>query len=251
MRVARTALVLLSLLAAAPAFADVTVTIAVTMNGGPVAVNSTAVTSIKGLKSRTDSTVMNQDTSMFVDVEAKQQLMVNHQAREIAPFDVRVMLASAPVTLGEATVSFKPNGQTKEVLGRTCSGYAMESIVPMTVGGETLTMTVSGTAWVAGGGPGVEEFQAYSRAAAAAGLLTSPVSASNPQAGAFAEMQKALAAAGIPYEQEFKISVSGSGDVARMMSQMGAMTMSMKVTAISTDPIPDAKFVLPEGYTRK
>jgi hypothetical protein len=29
------------------------------------------------------------------------------------------------------------------------------------------------------------------------------------------------------------------------------MTMKMTVTAISTDPIPDEKFKIPEGYTKK
>ncbi len=28
------------------------------------------------------------------------------------------------------------------------------------------------------------------------------------------------------------------------------MTMVTKVTAITTDPIPDSKFALPEGYTK-
>ena len=36
-----------------------------------------------------------------------------------------------------------------------------------------------------------------------------------------------------------------------MMSQMGGMTITTKVTAISIDPIPDSKFALPEGYTKK
>jgi len=32
---------------------------------------------------------------------------------------------------------------------------------------------------------------------------------------------------------------------------MGGMALTTKVTAISTDPIPDSKFALPEGYTKK
>jgi hypothetical protein len=251
MRRCALALFVLVSLAAPAAFADVTVTMTVSMNAGQVSMESTAVTAIRKLKARTDTTVMNQSTSIFVDVEAKQQLMVNHQAREIAPFDLKAMMAAAPVALGEAAVSFKPTGQTKTVLGRSCAGYALEATVPITIGGESMTMTVSGTAWVAADGLGVEEFKVYSRAAAAAGLLSSPVAASAPQAGAFADMQKAAAEAGIPCEQEFRMSVSGSGEIARMMGQMGAMTMSMKVTAISTDPIPDSTFALPEGYTRK
>jgi hypothetical protein len=35
------------------------------------------------------------------------------------------------------------------------------------------------------------------------------------------------------------------------MSQMGGMTMTLTVTAVSSDPIADDVFALPAGYTKK
>ena len=66
-----------------------------------------------------------------------------------------------------------------------------------------------------------------------------------------AEVAKALADAGIAMEQEINVTMEGTGQMAQMMGQMGNMTMKMTVTAISTDPIPDEKFVVPAGYTKK
>ena len=47
------------------------------------------------------------------------------------------------------------------------------------------------------------------------------------------------------------MTMEGTGQMAQMMSQMGSMTFTTRVTAITTDPIPDSKFALPEGYTKK
>jgi hypothetical protein len=47
------------------------------------------------------------------------------------------------------------------------------------------------------------------------------------------------------------MTLEGTGQMAQMMSQMGGMTFTTKVTAITTDPIPDSKFALPEGYSKK
>jgi hypothetical protein len=43
----------------------------------------------------------------------------------------------------------------------------------------------------------------------------------------------------------------GTDQIGQMLSQLGSISLTVKVTAISTDPIPDSKFALPEGYTKK
>ena len=52
-------------------------------------------------------------------------------------------------------------------------------------------------------------------------------------------------------EQDQQMTMEGTGQMAQKMGQMGKMAVTMKVTSIATDPIPDAKFALPEGYTKK
>jgi hypothetical protein len=236
-------------LLASPAAADITVTMSLTI-GGPVPMDGTTVVYFKGAKGRTDVKMMGQDMSVFMDAAAKQQWLVNHVTKETGPVDVQKSMGQLPVDFGSGKVSVTPNGQTKEILGRVCQGFAVEMTLPMTLGGETVTMKMTGPMWVAKEGPGIAEYKAAQKAFADSGMAVSPL-AQGPQVKVMVELAKALADAGVMLEQEQAITIEGTGQMAQMMAQVGSMTTRMKVTAISTDPIPDEKFVLPESYVKK
>ena len=250
MKHATIAILVLLVCAASPASADLGMTMTLSMNAGGMAVNATMETRVKALKMRSDIKVMQQDMSIFFDAAAKQVFTVNHVTKEITNTDPSALAGNFPVTFGEAAVSMTPNGQTKEILGRACQGYAVEMTVPMTFGQESVTMRMAGTLWIADKGPGVEEYRAVSKAAADSGFSTSFMS-QGPQAKAMVEMQKAMADAGIPLAQEFQMTLEGTGQAAAAMAQVGNMTMATTVTALSTDPIADDVFALPAGYTKK
>jgi len=237
-------------LAAAPASADVTMKMTMSTSGGVVAMEMSTVTYIKGMKMRSDVKGMNQDMSMFVDVEAKQQVMINNVTKEVQ--DLGAAMAAMPVSLGEMTVSVKPSGETKTILGRTCAGFTLQVTVPMTMMDEVLTMNMSGVAWIAKDGPGVAEYQAFTKAAAAAGLMTNAASI-GPQAKGLAQMQATFAENGVPLEQDMQITITGSGQVAQMMAQTGAgnMRTTRTVTAISVEAIPAEMVVGPGGAIKK
>ncbi|MFO7695144.1 MAG: hypothetical protein R6V57_18825 [Vicinamibacterales bacterium] len=248
----RAVVAILGLLACSvsPASADLGMTMTMSMNAGGMSVNATMETRVKALKMRSDIKMMQQDMSIFFDTAAGQVFTVNHATREITSTDPSALAGDFPVAFGEAVVSMKPNGQTKELLGRTCQGYALEMTVPMSVGQEAITMRMSGTLWIADTGPGVEEYRAVSKAAADSGFSTSFM-AQGPQAKGMLEMQKAMADAGIPLAQELQMTLEGAGQAAAVMAQFGNMTMSTTVTALSTGPIADEVFSLPAGYTKK
>ncbi len=242
-------IVLLLVLAASTAFADVTVKMTMSISGGPTAMDMPMMVYVKGTKMRSDTQVMSQDMSILIDVATKEWLTIDHVAKQVGPFDPKGAMANLPFNFGDVTASVKPNGQTKEILGRTCSGFDVSMTIPMTMGGETITMILAGPAWIAKDGPGIAEYQAIQKKAAAAGMLASPV-AQGPQAKGMIEMQKAMSESGVPLLQELQMRVEGSGEMAQAMGQM-AMAMTMKVTEITTDPIPDEKFAIPAGYSRK
>ncbi len=239
------------LLAATPAFADVTVTMTVSINAGPVAGSGTVVTQVKGKKVRTDAKIMGQDITFLTDAATRQQLMLNNLTKEASTFDLEQMVAGLPFGFGEPTSSVKPLGQSKTILGRACQGFTVDVSVPMKVNGESVTMKMTGPVWVTKEGAGVAEFQAASKALADAGIMASPL-AQGPQAKGMMEVSKALAGAGVALEQELHVTMEGTGEMAKMLAQMGmSMTMTVTATAITTDPIPDAAFKVPEGYTKK
>ena len=232
------------------ASADLGMTMTMTMNAGGMAVNSEMQTRIKASKMRADVKMMQQDMTILFDSGAKQLLMINHATKEISSPDPGAIAGNLPVAFGDAAASMKPTGETKELLGRACLGYAIEMTVPMTVNADTITMRMSGTIWIADKGPGVEEYKALSRAAAESGFSTSFM-AQGPTMKGMVEMQKMMAEAGIPMSQEFRMSLEGTGQAAAMLSQMGNMVMTMTVTSLSTDAIADEVFAEPAGYTKK
>ena len=148
-------------------------------------------------------------------------------------------------------MSVTPNGQTKEILGRTCQGYTIDITIPVTIDGETITMRMVGPAWVAKDGAGVAEYKASQQGVHRRRHVHLDRWRRGRRARAMAAATKALADAGMVLEQELKMTMEGTGPMAQMMGQAAGATITMKVTAITTDPIPDAKFALPEGYTKK
>ena len=237
-------------LSAAAASADVTVTMSMSGAAGQIAISGTTTTSAKGTKLRVDTEMSGQSLTILSDSATKQQWKIDHGAKQIEPFSADAAMSALPVSFGDVKAAVTPNGQTKEILGRQCQGYTVEVTLPMTMAGETIVLKMSGPAWIAKDGAGVAEFRAAQKAFSDLGLSTSPM-AQGPQGKGLAEATRVLSEAGVVMEQENQMTMEGTGQMAQMMSQMGGMTLTTKVTAISTDSIPDAKFALPEGYTKK
>jgi hypothetical protein len=244
------------LLAAAPAWADVTVTAQVTGRGK--AAPSEAVTYIKGLKMRSDSTLGDQPTSTIMDLEAQKFITINHKKKEATVYnftEFREILEKG--TKGAAPVtSFKPNGQTREIAGRSCTGYDVMVNMPMALGGDSsMTMQMSGPVFIAKGAPGSADYAKFYRAAAEKGFIFSDPRAAKAQpqqAQGMAEMYKAIAdTGGIPFAIELGMKVEG-GPMAGMMNKViGGIAFATTVSGVSTDAVAADKFDVPAGYAVK
>jgi len=237
-------------LSAAAASADVTVTKTISGAAAQMAISGTTTSWAKGTKFRVDTEMSGQSLTVISDSATKQQWKVDHATKQIEPFDAKATMAALPVSVGDVKATATPNGQTKEILGKQCKGYTVEVTVPMTIAGETIVMKMSGPAWITTDGAAVAEFRAAQKAFSDLGMPTSLLS-QGPQAKGMEEINKVLGEAGVVMEQENQMTIEGAGQMAQMMAQVGGMTMTMKVTAITADPIPDSKFALPEGYSKK
>jgi hypothetical protein len=237
-------------LLATTAFADVTVTTSLSILAAAMTADGTMTTYAKGTKVLVDSSVAGQNVSVLSDATTKQQWTINHGTKTIEPLDAAKALAAMPISLGDAKVSVAPSGQKKDILGRSCEGYAIDISIPATISGEAISMRMVGPAWVAKDGAGVAEYKASNKAFTEVGMSTS-IMAQGPQGKGMAAASKALADAGMVLEQELKMTIEGNGPMAQAMGQAAGATITMKVTTITTDAIPDAKFVLPEGYSKK
>jgi hypothetical protein len=241
-----------TVLLASPVRAQVTITSAVTVGAASMTANGSAVVSIKGTKGRMDGKVETQELSVLTDTASRQQWKIDRIGKTVEPFTLQGAGTNLPVVFGDSKVSLKPTGETKTVLGLACGGFAVDLTVPVTLAGQSLTMKIVGRAWIAKEGPGIAEYRAFYKAAADAGLAV--VTGVLPGFGSqpLADLQRALADAGLTLEQEIQTTIEGGVDqIGQMLSQLGSISLTVKVTTISTDPIPDSTLALPEGYKKK
>jgi hypothetical protein len=152
------------------------------------------------------------------------------------------------------TVSIKPNGQTKQLAGKSASGYDVEISVPGILGGPKgppVTATLNGVMWVVKGAPGTAEYARFYKGAAEKGWIFSDPRAAKGmpgQAKAMAEMYKKLAEiGGVPYQMDITMKMSGEGPLA-MLARSRGMATTMTVESIETAGVSDDLFAPPTGY---
>jgi hypothetical protein len=165
---------------------------------------------------------------------------------------------SKSVQIDDMKASITPNGKTKEIAGKSASGYDMEVLLPASIGGDggmKMTVNLTGPVWIVKGAPGTQEYMEFYKNAVEKGwFFNDPrqAKAQPGQAKAMAEMQRQMAATGgIPYEQEMNIKMTGDGPIAGMMAKMGNLSSTTTVTAVETTALAADLFAAPAGYKLK
>jgi len=248
--------VVLAVLVALPAWADVTIKQTNAGKGMGMSGNMASTTYLKGMKMRTETVVGDTTRVSIFDVENQKMYTFDSKKKEADVWDMQAFAAEVGKTVdtSEMKASVKPNGQTKQIAGRTATGYDMEISMPARAGGKGPEMTVRlmGPMWVVKDAPGTKEYMAFYRAAVDKGWIFSDprsAKASPGQARAMAEMYKQLAdTGGVPYETEMNIKMDGSGPMAAIMAKMGGMSMTTTVQSVETTPLADDLFTPPAGY---
>lgn len=264
-----------ALFSVAPIGADVTITTATAIEGGPAAMAGgvappTVVTRIKGNKSRTDVEIGQNSIATLVDLTTNETYLLRRDQKTAQLLDVSAALAAAPS--GDAAVSampsfetnVKPTGQSRQIAGMNCQEFAVTMRMDMasaakgradmppeaaaTLGGMRMTMT--GSVWVAKDAPGADEYlQFQTGAATLARTALSRAGRQDLPRGLDQLLTGFAEAPGIPYLTELTMGFEGNEKLAALMQQMGAMKIISRVTAVSTDPLPDSLFAIPADYT--
>ena len=244
---------------ATPSFADVTVKSTVAGKGMGMG-NAQTVTYIKGTKMRTEMT--NGDTTRIsiFDLDSQKMYSFDNKKKEADVYDIQKMSGemTKSVQVSDMKVSVKPNGKTKDLLGKSAAGYDMEISIPAMMGGANgmkMTVTLFGPIWVVKGAPGAADYMSFYKNAVEKGwFFTDPraAQAQPGQAKAMAEMYRQMAATGgIPYEHEMNIKMSGDGPMAAAFAKMGNITMTTTVNSVETTALAADLFAVPAGYKLK
>jgi hypothetical protein len=236
----------LACLFAGPAFADVT--IKTTVEAASPMPAGELVQYIKGTKARFEMTIGNRQFITILDAGGKRLIMLDPATKQARIVSFASALSVSGAKPAEAKISFEPTGQTRQILDQTCTQYMFSMTVPQQMGQINATVEMSGPTWIAKGAPGTSDFESFYRIAIESGALDAlegqPGAAMQP---GVSQMYKALLkGGGIPYEQQVHVVVQGTGPIPEMMQK--GVTTTTRVTEVSTKPIVDSMFEIPDGY---
>jgi hypothetical protein len=251
--------------------ADVTIVQTTTMEGGMAQMGGANMAPkitnrVKGMKARFDMELPNVNVSSITDVAAKQLIILRHDQKSAQV--VTGAGAATTTTAPAATTTLKldssvtPTGKSQVIDGIKCEEYTFTTT--MALGEMTgqqmppeaaemlkdLSMVMKGSVWVAKDVPGAAEYVAFQKAMAKADMASAAMKVSGFSIPGMDKMAKAMAGIdGLAYMTVMDLTIEGSGQMADMMRQMGAMKITTRVSSISASPLSDDLFKIPEGYT--
>jgi hypothetical protein len=212
-------------------------------------------TRIKGQLARADIEVSGEVTSSILDVVAKHVIVLDHATR----------VATLSSAAGESStlqlktdLAVTPTGAFRTIDGQRCEEYALTysaDLAPVgsppevTAAMKDTRMVIKGSVWVALSAPGAVEFAAFNKAALASGLMSAAFMMG--ESGGYGKLLEGIASTpGLPYLTELTMSIEGSGEMAASMrAEMGGeLKMVQKLVSVSTNPIDDKTFQIPQGY---
>ena len=251
--------------------ADVTVVQTTTIEGGMAAMSgggantsSTLTTRIKGLKSRTDLEGGPIQMVAISDVAAKQVIVLNVAQKTATISSPTAPPAGAAAAAGAIDSTITPTGKSQVIDGVKCNEYKIATSINLSdvAAGQGqmppeaaammqgMKMVMTGSIWVAKDVPGAADYFAFQKAVAAADMVAMMGRASGLSFPGMEKMTKAMGSLdGLSYLTEILMNVEGTGQMADMMKQMGAMKITTRVSSIKTEALGDDLFKVPEGFT--
>jgi len=246
-----------ALVTMSPLYADVTIKSTGSGKGLGMSGSMSSVTYIKGTKMRVDNVSGDTTRTVIFDVENQKMYSFDSKKKEADVYDMTLVAADMgkAVEVGEIKSSVKANGETKQVAGKTATGYDVAISVPAAMGGSggmKVVVNLTGPVWIVKGAPGSADYAAFYRAAAQKGFIFSDPRAakgSPGQAKAIARMYEQFAEiGGVPYESTTDIKLTGEGAMAGMLAKMGSVSMSNTVESVDTAGLAADLFAPPAGY---
>ena len=268
---------LIAALAVAPIAADLTIVTVTTIEGAmmagtPGGVTPKVVVRISGTKSRMDVDTGEQVVTTISDTATSQAYVLrsDDKTATLIPTDAAAPADASTAALSTVEAMVRPTGQKRDIEGQACDEYMVAMKLPLAslaaAGGSALppeaaamlkdvTLGISGSIWAAKDAPGAAEYAAFqkttSRLALAMGRrIPGPGAApASIPAGLDRLLTGFPEAPGIPYLSELTTKLEGTGQLVALMQQMGQMTVTGKVSSISTETVSTDIFNVPEGYT--
>lgn len=214
-------------------------------------------TYIKGNKMRTDMVNGDKTVTTIFDLDSQKMYSFDSKKKEadvwdMAPIAEEINKVANP---GEIKASIKPNGQTKQIAGKTATGYDVSVSVPFAMGGDkgmAMTMNLIGHMFVVKGAPGTADYVAWYKTAGEKGWIFQDPKTAKAQPGQAKAMAKYYeqfaSTGGLPYESDMEMKASGDGPMAGLMARALNLSMTNTIESTDTATIPAEMFAPPAGY---
>jgi hypothetical protein len=252
---------------AVPLSADVRVTTTTTIEGGLAAMMGgmapRVVMHIKGMKARADVDMGTQTMSTITDITTKQFILLNAAQKTAHVMTPDALPKDVPLSLPKLDATIKPTGRSQTIAGAACEEFTVAMTISMAEMAaspklppeaaqmlKSLKISMNGSAWVAKSGPGVAEYMAY-QSASTSGAMAALMGAIPGMKGSGIDrfMGAFSEAGGIPFLTELLMTVEGNDQIAEVMKAQGPIKVITKITEVSTDPISEDLFKIPDGFT--
>lgn len=250
-----------------PLRADVRVTSSTTVEGAAAGMmggtSPQVVMHIKGMKARADVDMGAKTVSTITDVAAKQFILLSaaEKTAHIMTPGVKPPEGALPAVMPTVDATVAPTGKSQTIAGVPCEEFtiAMSMSMAEMAGREMppeaagmmkgIRIAMNGSMWVAKSGPGAAEYIAFQTASAKENLAALMGMVPGMRSSGLDRLMNAFAkAGGLPYLTELAMTIEGNDQIAALMKQQGPIKVITKVTDVSTDPISDDLFKVPEGY---
>ena len=218
---------------------------------------------IKGMKARADVDLGTQVVSTISDLTAKQFILLNSAQKTAQVMTPESLPAGKlPATLPKLDAVVKPTGKTQTIAGAACEEFSVAmtmSMAEMAGSGQmppeatemlkNIKIAMNGSVWIAKAGPGVAEYAAYQTASASGAMAALMGSVPGLKGSGIDRLMGAFSAMnGLPYLSELAMTIEGNDKIAELMKSQGPIKLITKVTEVSTDPISEDLFKIPEGF---
>lgn len=239
------------LLLSATLRADVVITETTAAKVGSHSATGVRTTFIKGTQMRVEVVQGEEMAATIFDLPAGATINLDDKKRraEIREISARYAELERQYPRERVTVTLTPTGAAKQVAGSSCTEYTFTIRVPMTKDGKS-ALNMTGAAWMARDVPGADEYAAFAKAAAAKQLVLGYAS-SNKILLAITrgqtELYRALADIhGIPYLIDMTMKFDGT--LSGLLNKVAAGTRTFTVTRVEVGPLPDSRFLVPDGW---
>ena len=186
------------------------------------------------------------------DLRGHDITMLDHSQRLVQTYEM-----TAPVNTPEAKAAQKDlkldleaTGQ-KHALGNwSCAEHTVVATMPAELGPEKVVMQLSGKVWLAHGTREQKELQPFFKAMDSPDFMLGipALSKSSPaQARVVSEVLRRLFSHGMICAFDVDMRYEGGGRMAELARRM-ATRVALTYDNATNDPIPDAFFVVPQGY---